>query len=144
MAFTDPSTTERLLNRAVGFLVKLGVGPGYMYILEVPGRKSGKIHGTPVDLMNFQDGDYIVAPRGATQWVRNARAAGSVTLRRGSRRKIYTFTELADADKPVVLAEYLQRYENAVQQFFPVPAGSAAEDFVPLVGRYPVLLLSRA
>src|SRR6185369_17017867 len=82
-AYQHPSRLEHLLNRAVGALVRLGLGPAHMRILEVRGRTSGKLHALPVDLLVEQGKLYLVAPRGYTQWVRNAEASGDITLRRG-------------------------------------------------------------
>ena len=40
------------------------------------GRKSGDWRTTPVNLMTVDGEQYLVAPRGTTQWVRTLRAAG--------------------------------------------------------------------
>ena len=67
---------EQLFNRAFGFFVGLGLSPSFNYLLEVKGRKSGKIYSTPVNLHEVNGKQYLVAPRGRTQWVRNAEACG--------------------------------------------------------------------
>ena len=54
-----------------------------MHVLEVRGRKTGALYSTPVDLLEERGTRYLVAPRGYTQWVRNAEISGEVTLRRG-------------------------------------------------------------
>jgi hypothetical protein len=84
--FREPTTVEKIFNRAFGFLVGLGLGFAHNYLLEVRGRKSGKLFSTPVDLLELQGKRFLVAPRGRTQWVRNAEAAGEITLRRRSTR----------------------------------------------------------
>ena len=76
--FLAPTAGERLFNRLFGFLVGIGLAPKDFYLLEVRGRKSGKLYRTPVDLLEFQGKPYLIAPRGRTQWVRNAEAAGEV------------------------------------------------------------------
>ena len=81
--FREPTAVEKLFNRTFGFLVGLGLGPSHIYLLQVRGRKSGKLFSTPVDLLELQGKRYLVAPRGRTQWVRNAEAAGEITLKRG-------------------------------------------------------------
>jgi len=43
-AFRAPSAAERVFNRVFGFLVGLGLGFSYNYLLQVRGRKSGKIY----------------------------------------------------------------------------------------------------
>ena len=42
--FQKPSLIDRLFNRAFGFLVSLGLGFKHTYLLEVQGRKSGKLY----------------------------------------------------------------------------------------------------
>jgi deazaflavin-dependent oxidoreductase (nitroreductase family) len=140
-SFDRPNWVERLLNRGVGALVRLGLAPSHMHLLEVRGRKSGKLYRVPVDLLAEGGRLYLVAPRGYTQWVRNAEASVHVTLRRGRRATAYRLRALPDAGKPVILKSYLDRFRREVQRFFPVPAGSPAEAFVPLVQRYPAFEL---
>ena len=67
-----------------GFLVGIGVPFPHKYLLQVRGRKSGKLYSTPVNLLEWKGKRFLVAPRGRTQWVRNAEAAGEVTLKKGS------------------------------------------------------------
>ena len=83
-SFRAPSAVERVFNRAFGFVVGLGLGFSYNYLLQVRGRKSGKIYSTPIDLLERGGKRFLVAPRGRTQWVRNAEVAGEVTLKKGS------------------------------------------------------------
>ena len=142
--FRRPNPAERLLNRAIGGLVRLGFGPSHMRLLEVRGRRSGKVYATPIDLLTEQGRLYLVAPRGYTQWVRNADASGEVTLRRGARVDAYRLRPLSDAEKPAILKAYLDRFRREVQRYFPVPAGSSPEGFAPLVQRYPAYELLRA
>jgi deazaflavin-dependent oxidoreductase (nitroreductase family) len=141
--FRPPSGIEALFNRMMGFLAGLGAGPSFIYLLQVRGRKSGRIFSTPVNLMEFGGRPVLVAPRGRTQWVRNAEAAGEITLKRGSKRLRYGLRPIADEDKPEILKEYLDRYASAVKKFFPVAPGSPVEAFRPIAGNYPVFELVR-
>ena len=140
----EVSATDRAFNRAYGFFVGLGLGFSYSYLLEVRGRKSGKIFSTPVSLLELGGKKFLVAPRGQTQWARNAEAAGEVTLKRGSTRQKYRVRPLVDGEKPEVLKTYLDSYKGAVQKFFPVKAGSPVSAFVELAGKYPVFEISPA
>jgi deazaflavin-dependent oxidoreductase (nitroreductase family) len=140
-SFERPSAVERLFNGLVGALVRVGVGPAHMRVLEVRGRRSGRLYTLPVDPIAVGPALYLVAPRGRTQWVRNAEAAGEVTIRRGRRAERFALEALAEAERPPILAAYLDHYRREVQRFFPVRAGSAAEAFVPLAARYPVFRL---
>lgn len=142
--FLKPTTIERMLNRFVGVLVGWGIGPGHACLLEVKGRKSGRLYSTPVDLLETGGKSYLVCPRGRAQWVRNAEAAGYVTLRRGSSRRDFSLRALADSEKPPLLKEYLDRFKVAVQRYFPVEAGSPESAFAAHAQRYPVFELMAA
>jgi len=139
--FRAPTAIERIFNRGFGFLVGLGFGFSYNYLLEVRGRKSGKIYFTPINLLELDGKKFLVAPRGRTQWVRNAEAAGEVTLKRGSRRQRYGLRSLSDIEKPPVLKAYLDSFKKEVQRYFPVPAGSPPEAFRELGPTYPAFEL---
>jgi deazaflavin-dependent oxidoreductase (nitroreductase family) len=140
-AFREPSPLERLFNRAFGALVGIGLAPRDYYLLQVRGRKSGRVYGTPVSLVSLHGVRFLVAPRGRTQWVRNAEAANEVALKRGSSRRRFRLRALADADKPPVLSAYLERYRSVVQRYFPVPAASPSRAFAEIAARYPVFEL---
>jgi deazaflavin-dependent oxidoreductase (nitroreductase family) len=139
--FREPTAAEKIFNRVFGFLVGLGLGFSHNYLLEVRGRKSGKLYRTPVDLLELEGRRYLVAPRGRTQWVRNAEAAGDVTLKKGSKRQTFRLRPIADPDKPPSLKAYLDNFKREVQTYFPVPAGSPVEAFTELTSSYPAFEL---
>jgi deazaflavin-dependent oxidoreductase (nitroreductase family) len=140
--FAAPTRVERLFNAAVGWLVRLGLGPAHMRVLEVRGRRSGRLYTLPVDLLELDSHCYLVAPRGRTQWVRNVAASERITLRRGASRTVYALRPLGDAEKPPVLKAYLDRFRGEVGRFFPVPAGSPVDAFAALAPRYPAFALT--
>jgi deazaflavin-dependent oxidoreductase (nitroreductase family) len=140
-AFRAPSAMEALFNRAFGLVIGFGFGPAYIYLLEVRGRKSGRIYSTPVNLLAVDGRQYLVAPRGRTQWVRNAEAVGEVTLKKGSARLAFRVEPLPRAEKPRVLKAYLDTYARVVQRYFSVPAGSPVEAFAAIADNYPVFAL---
>lgn len=82
-----------------------------------------------------------MAPRGQTQWVRNAEAAGEVTLKKGSMSQKFRLRPLTDQEKPGILKAYLVKFKREVQRYFSVPAGSPSEAFQPLVQKYPAFEL---
>ena len=140
-AFRAPTAVERAFNRAFGFVVGMGWGFSYNHLLQVRGRKSGKIYSTPIDLLELNGKRFLVAPRGRAQWVRNAEAAGEITLKRGKLKQRFNFRALSDQDKPEILKAYLDRFKREVQTYFPVPAGSPSEAFLDLVESYPAFEL---
>lgn len=139
--FRKPTAVEAFFNRALGKLIEWGIGPAHIYLLEVRGRKTGKVYTTPVDPLPFDGRRYAVAPRGRTQWVRNAEVAKEITLRRGGQRETLRLRVIPDAEKPAILKAYLDKYKAEVQRYFPVKAGSPPESFVSIAGNYPVFEL---
>ena len=140
-SFLAPSAVERVFNRVFGSLVGLGLGFSHNYLLQVRGRKSGKIYSTPIDLLEGGGKRFLVAPRGRTQWVRNAEAAGEVTLKKGSKRQQFRLRALSDQEKPEILKAYLDQFKREVQRYFPVQAGSPVEAFRDLAQSYPAFEL---
>jgi len=139
--FRESTAVEKIFNRVFGFLVGLGLGFSHSYLLEVRGRKSGKVYSTPVDLLELNGARYLVAPRGRTQWVRNAEAAGEIMLKKGSTRQKYRLRPIPDAEKPPILKAYLDSFKREVQTYFPVVAGSPLEAFTELSPVYPAFEL---
>ncbi len=138
--YKEPSSPEKLFNRVFGFLAGVGIAPSFIYLLEVRGRKSGKIYSTAVNLLELEGKQFLVAPRGRTQWVRNAEAAGEVILKRGARRR-FRLRPLDDSGKPQVLKVYLTNYKSAVQKFFPIAPGAPLDEFAKIAAGYPVFEL---
>lgn len=144
LPFRKPSIIEAFFNKVFGFLVGLGLGFSYNYLLQVRGRKTGRVYSTPIDLLEIDGRKYLVAPRGRAQWVRNAEAAGKVVLKRGRMRQTFLIHPLPDADKPRILKSYLERFHREVQRYFPVEAGSEEEAFVAIAPSYPAFELTAA
>ena len=140
--FRQPTALERAFNMALGFMVGLGFGPKLSYLLQVRGRKSGELYVTPVYLLEIGGQRFLVAPRGRTQWVRNAEAAGEVTLKKGRSQRTYVLRPIVDADKPELLKAYLDSFKTTVQRYFPVPAGSDVQLFAGIAANYPVFELT--
>ena len=102
--------TQHLFNPTIAGLTRLGISVLGSRVLEVKGRTSGTARRVPVNLLHYNGRDYLVSPRGQTQWVRNARAAnGNLDLLLGRKREHRVATEVADADKPEILRAYLKR-----------------------------------
>jgi F420H(2)-dependent quinone reductase len=135
------TSSERLFNRLMGFLVGYGIGPRYMRLLQVRGRKSGRIFTTPVNLVVVDGRRYLVAARGDTAWSRNARVSGEVTLKRGATLDHCRVIAIPDADKPPVLKAFLDAYGSQVQRFFAVKVGSPVEAFREMAPQAPVFEL---
>ena len=83
----------------------------------------------------------LVAPRGRTQWVRNAEASNEIPLKRASYHQSFSLKPIPDSEKPPILKEYLDRYASAVKKFFPIPSNSPIDAFRDIAPNYPVFEL---
>ena len=122
----------------MGLAARLGLVPRYMYLLEVRGRRSGRIYSTPVNLLEVKGRRYLVGGRGHTAWSKNAAASGEVTLIRGRDVQRFRAVELQDDQKPEILRAYVNEYRQTVQRFFSVPADAPLETFRTIADRHPV------
>jgi deazaflavin-dependent oxidoreductase (nitroreductase family) len=138
--------TRHLLNPLIAGLTRRGISIWGSRILEVRGRQSGLPRRTPVNLLHHEGRQYLVAPRGEAQWVRNTRAAdGRLALLVGRRRDERIAREVPDADKGPILRSYLRRWKMEVGVFFDgVDAESRDEDVRRIAPKHPVFLLSEA
>ena len=114
------TTTEKpdSFAKVVSFLSRHGVSLMGSRELTVRGRKSGNPISNPVNLLKLEGAEYLVAPRGHTQWVRNLRAAGTGELRLGRKREQFAAVEVPDAEKPAILRAYLRKWKFEVGMFF--------------------------
>ena len=142
--FAAPTGVERALNRLLGAMLRFGIGPSYLRLLEVRGRKTGRIYSTPVSLLEHDDKLWLVAPRGRTQWSKNVEASTELTLSRGSDRRRYKARLTSVTERPPLLKRYLDAYASAVQRFFTQRAGAPVEEFTSVAERYPVYELLSA
>ncbi len=137
------SPVRRAINALVRPLARLGFTGPRTHLLTVPGRRSGKLWSTPVSIVEHGDERWLVAPYGDRNWVRNARAAGWVELRRGRTRKRWSVTEVPAAEAAPVLRDYY-RQGRVTRPFFDVSLTSSDEDWVAEAPRHPVFRLERS
>jgi deazaflavin-dependent oxidoreductase (nitroreductase family) len=101
------SVGARLINSVFRLMTRLGIGASYRYILTVPGRKTGRLYSTPVDVIEVAGDRWLVAGYGPASWVRNARAAGKVALSRGGRSEKFRVAEATGQMAIPVLRAYI-------------------------------------
>jgi deazaflavin-dependent oxidoreductase (nitroreductase family) len=136
--------TSKVMNPFILIMMRLGLSVWGSRTLEARGRQSGLPRRTPVNVLGLDGRQYLVSPRGETQWVRNVRAdGGRLVLILGRRRDERTAEELTDADKTAVLRAYLRRWKMEVGVFFDgVTADSSDEDVARIAPAHPAFLLS--
>ena len=116
-----------------------------MQQLIVRGRSSGQERTAAVNPLPLDGELYLVAARGETQWVRNARAVGTVVLRKGSRRSAYVIEEVYGNDAVPVLRAYLKKWGFEVKSFFDGVGPDAPDaDLTAAAQLHPVFRLTPA
>src|ERR1700731_1114322 len=108
--YEAPDLIARIFNQVVRGLAEIGISVAGTRALRVRGRKTGKRRGVVVNLLTVDGRDYVVSPRGNTQWARNARSAGFVEMGPRWRNRQVASSEVADAAKPQLLKPYLDRW----------------------------------
>ncbi len=134
------SLCRRALNALVRPLARLGLAGRRTHLLTVPGRRTGRLWTTPVSLVEHGGARWLVAPYGERNWVRNARAAGWVELRRGRRRERCRVEEVAPPEAAPVLRRYYA-LNPVTRPFFDVTLASSDEEWLAEAPRHPVFRL---
>jgi deazaflavin-dependent oxidoreductase (nitroreductase family) len=130
----------RLINWWLRSLTKLGLGASYRQILTVPGRKTGRPHSTPVDVIEVDGDRWLVAGYGPANWVLNTRAHGEVMLSRGGHSQTYKVEEVEADDAIPVLRKYIAQI-RFTRPYFDASANSSDEAVAAELSRHPVFRL---
>ena len=138
--------TQHVFNRFVGWLTRRGLSVWGSRVLEVPGRRTGEPRRVPVNLLTLDGTEYLVSPRGHSQWVRNVRANdGHLDLLLGRRRTHHVAHEVLDTDTVEILRAYLRRWKVEVGQFFDgVGPDSSDDELRAIAPKHPVFRLDAA
>ncbi len=131
--------SRKVFDPVVARCTRWGISLWGSRVLSVPGRVSGEVRSTPVNVLDVDGRRFLVAPRGETHWVLNVRAAVGCTLSVGRRTETVRLVELDDVDKPAVLRPYLQRWKWEVGRFFDgVDADSTDGELLAIAPNHPV------
>jgi deazaflavin-dependent oxidoreductase (nitroreductase family) len=115
--YEEPNPAARAANTAIRWLAEMGISIAGTRALRVRGRKTGKERGVVINLLTVDGVDYVVSPRGNTQWARNVRAAGVVEIGPRWRSQRTQVSEVDDAAKPELLRRYLARWYWQVKNY---------------------------
>jgi len=142
--YDQPNAVARAFNVVIRHLAEAGVSIAGTRALQVRGRKSGALHRVVVNVLRVDGTDYLVSPRGNTQWARNARAAGEVELGPRWRRTAVALTEVDDDAKPALLKRYLDRWYWEVKGHVAgLTPDSTADELRAAAPKIPVFALAR-
>ena len=139
--YNRPGGLVKASNGFMSWLSSHGLGPKKMVRLEVKGRKSGQPRSVAVNLLNFDGQRYLVAPRGETEWVRNARAAGEAVIRRGKSETV-TLTEIPVGERAQIIQAYLRENAWATQREFGVSPKAPIDEFEAIADKHPVFKIT--
>jgi len=123
-----PGLGSRLFNAPVRWLAERGVSIQGSALLQVRGRSSGQVRAVVINVLTVDGRDYVLSPRGNTQWARNVRAAGEVRLGPRGNARPRRVVEIADDAKPALLRSYLQRWHWEVKGIAGGLTPSSTED----------------
>lgn len=131
---------RRAFNAVASKAIAAGIAPPSSFLLETRGRRTGVWRSTPVSIVRRDGARWLVAPYGPVGWVHNARAAGSVVLRRRGRATEHSVREATPAEAAPVLRRYLRLYP-VVAPFFDAGFRDPLETFAAEAARHPVFRL---
>jgi deazaflavin-dependent oxidoreductase (nitroreductase family) len=115
--YEEPNRIARAGNAVIRWLAELGISIAGTRALQIRGRKTGKPRAVVVNLLTLDGVDYVVSPRGNTQWARNVRAAGELEIGPRWRRRRAEINEVSDDAKPELLRRYLARWYWQVKDY---------------------------
>jgi deazaflavin-dependent oxidoreductase (nitroreductase family) len=113
-----------------------------MYLLTVPGRKSGQPRTVALAIIKRNGKRYVGSPYGIVDWVRNLRAAGEAILTRGRRDETVTARELPRGEAALILREEIKS-GNPFGRYFGVTADSSLEEFERAAITHPVFVFEK-
>jgi deazaflavin-dependent oxidoreductase (nitroreductase family) len=143
--YEEPNQVAQAANSVIRWLAEMGISIAGTRALRVRGRKSGKQRAVVINLLTVDGVDYVVSPRGNTQWARNVRAAGVVETGPRWRRRQTVASEVDDAAKPELLKRYLDRWYWQVKGYVAgLTPDSSEEQLLAAAPTIPVFALTAA
>ena len=131
----------RLANYLTTTLLRAGMKPGNMALLTVRGRKSGLPRTTPVALIEHDGQRWLIAAFGEVDWVRNLRAAGEASLKRGRHPQHIFVKELSAEEAAPILKKSLAEAPGFLLKNFDATPESPLKDFEREALNHPVFLV---
>jgi deazaflavin-dependent oxidoreductase (nitroreductase family) len=135
----EPGRWRRVENTVMSSVVWAGLVPS-SYLLTTKGRRTGRLRSNPVTIVEVAGRRWLVAPYGPVSWVRNARAAGRVSVTRRLGTRHYAVREASAVEAGPVLQRYVA-VATATREYFQADKNSPVERFVAESERHPVFEL---
>ena len=141
--YKKPGFGTRAANQLVMLVNRLGISPSGAHTLVVRGRSSGEDRTAPVNPLELEGQRYLVAPRGETHWVRNLRADPNARLRLGRKTEPIRAFEVPEAEKPVIISAYLERWGGVTREHFGASEHPDDDELTQLAVRTPVFRIEK-
>ena len=136
--YRRPTKLTQIMNGALGWLASLGLTPSRMITLEVKGRRSGETRSTVMNIVEHDGENYVVSPRGESEWVRNVRAAGGEAIVRHRGRRSVRLQEVVVEGRAPILKKYLGENAMSTRQHFGIDPKAEIAEFAAIAERHPV------
>lgn len=138
-----PNLLAAVLNRSLVVASSIGLRPRRLVVLEVRGRRSGRLLSFPLIVADHEGEHYLVAMLGEqARWVSNVRAAGGRAVIRRRRREAVRLEEIEPAKRAPILRRYLE-VASGGRPHIPLDRRAPLSSFEQIAGRYPVFRLVR-
>jgi F420H(2)-dependent quinone reductase len=133
----------KIANRLNIAMLSRGIGPATQRVLTIPGRASGLPRQTPIAVVALGGSNYLVAGYQTSDWVKNARASGKGTLRRGKLNQAVALVEVPLAERLPILREFLRTIRGG-RSFLTVGAGATDAEVMAAAAVHPVFRVDSA
>ena len=139
-----------LFNYVIRSFLRIGVPMGPVGLLTAKGRLTGKSRRNPVGLFKHDGRSYLFSTFGNVNWVRNLRAAGQATIRKGFHKTQVYPVELTPEEAAPILKEAVAPFlrnrfaELILGPHFKVEPDAPPSDFVEEARRHPVFELRQS
>ena len=135
-----------LFNHFIRTFLRIGIPMGYVTLLTVQGRKTGKPRRNPVGLFKHDGQRYLFSTFGDVNWVRNLRSAKQATMRQGWRRQSVIPVELSPEEAAVILKKavapaFAGLGGKVFGEHMPLKPDAPMGEFVEEAKRHPVFQL---
>ena len=137
-----PNRLARVQNRASAIAFGAGIWPQRLAVLEVRGRRTGRVISFPVVIADHGGERYLVAMLGnTTNWVRNVRAAGGRAVLCHGRRESVRLEDVPVEQRPAILRRYLAVAPGA-RPHIPIDRHASPHDFDRVASQVPVFRIT--
>jgi deazaflavin-dependent oxidoreductase (nitroreductase family) len=139
--YNRPSGFTKASNGFMSWLSSHGIGPKKMVSLEVKGRKSGLPRSVAVNEVTVDGQCYLVAPRGNTEWARNARVNPDVVIKRRKSENV-TLSEVPTNERAPIIQAYLRENAWVTKREFGIDPKAPILEFEAIAEKHPVFKIT--